>query len=127
MRLVNACGPSSALRRQRGISAAAAPAPSPALAAAARAGSVSAPPAPAAWAVALQPIDARERYDRPVMTSRCSGLSCWRCCRRSAGYCSWWGNRRMSAALSVSGQGASPSGRVCEPSGLFAVRVLTLV
>jgi hypothetical protein len=27
------------------------------------------------------------------MTSQCSGLSCWRCCRRSAAYCSWSGDQ----------------------------------
>ncbi len=33
------------------------------------------------------------RYNPPAMTSQCSGLSCWRCCRRSAAYCSWSGDQ----------------------------------
>jgi hypothetical protein len=32
------------------------------------------------------------RYNPPAMASQCSGLSCWRCCRKSAAYCSWSGD-----------------------------------
>jgi hypothetical protein len=34
------------------------------------------------------------RYNPPAMTSQCFGLSCWRCCGRSAAYCSWSGDQR---------------------------------
>jgi len=43
---------------------------------------------------------ATERFNRRAMTLRCSGLCCWLCCRKSAAYCSWWGDQRNERALS---------------------------
>ena len=34
-------------------------------------------------------------YNPAPTTSQWSGFSCWRCCRRSAAYCSWLGDQQL--------------------------------